>query len=254
MKYRVGALVLLAVLFGATACGSGRPAPTVPSKSDSYAWQPVAGGPSLVCTSNWNTPAPVQIDFRSRPYFCKLPAPTDRHGRAGIDFFGPTTTAAGPVPLGPHALRIYMNVWTPRPAVLRVDFGDGAHWQRAVPRGQSQFFNVVHGYAPTENAFILVTLRDKTGYLAVEGEGPFRAPLPGPRPRYCSRVTNGKGGWLTATTSLTCTEAERLFAESETSHPHGYRCVETGLGPWGSDTGVYTCRRGTREFVYTTYA
>src|SRR5436309_9794502 len=148
MRYRAGALAFVAVLFGASACGSGHAAPSVPSKNGSYAWQPIAGGPSLVCVS-WNSAAHIGahslIDFKHHAYYCKLPTPTDRHGHGGIDFFGPTTTAAGAVPLGPHALRIYMNVSTPRPAVLRVDFGDGTHWQRTVTR--SQFLNVVHSYA-----------------------------------------------------------------------------------------------------------
>ena len=251
MKHRASALALGALLLGASACGSGHAAPSVPSKNASYAWQPIPGGPSLVCSLGYGR---MLIDYGGHAYGCRLPAPTDSHGQGGVDFFGPTTTAAGPVPLGPHALRIYMNVYADHPATLRVDFGDGTHWQRSVaakPRGE--FINVVHSYAPTPHAFILVTLRDKAGYLAVEGEGPFHAPLAGPRTRYCSYVSNGKGGTLTATPSLSCAEAKRLF--SRYVYPggkiHGYRCRAYGLGPYGSDVGVESCTSGRRAFVYT---
>jgi len=255
MKLCAGALVVLAVLFGASACGSGHPA-SGPSTDGSYAWQPVPGGPALACSLNYRLAAGERIDYGGHPYFCKLPAPVARDGRGGVDFFGPTTVAAGSVPLGPHAQRIYINVFTPRPAVLRVDFGDGTHWQRAVavkPGGEN--VNVVHSYAPTSHAFLLVTLRDKSGYLAVEGEGPFRAPLAGPRTRYCTYIADGKGGTLSATKSLPCATAEQLYSSYNSNYPHGaphgYHCRESGLPPWGSDVNVVSCTSGTRAFVFT---
>ena len=252
MKNRAGALVVGAFLLGASACGSGHTAPSVPSKDGAYAWQPVSGAPSLVCSLRYRRAADERIDYGGHEYFCKLPAPVDVHGRGGVDFFGPTTAAAGSVPLGPHQLRIYMNVFTDHPAVLRVDFGDGTHWERAMAANRrGVFVNVVHRYAPTPRAFLLVTLRDKAGYLAVEGEGPFHAPLGGPRTRYCSYEEDGKGGALTATESLTCANAERLYAAYRRSALRGYRCREYGLGPSGSDVGVVSCTNAGRAFVYT---
>ena len=212
----------------------------------------MAGAPSLVCSLRYRRAAHELVDYRGRGYFCKLPAPVDVHGRGGVDFFGPTTAAAGSVPLGPHQLRIYMSVFSDHPAVLRVDFGDGTHWERKVAanrRGKS--VDVVHSYAPTRHAFLLVTLRDKAGYLAVEGEGPFRAPLAGPRTRYCAYEAEGKGGTLTATKSLTCAKAERLYAAYRRNKLRGYRCRGYGLGPLGSDVGVESCTNGGRAFVYT---
>ena len=195
-----------------------------------------------------------RIDWRGRPYFCKLPDGAQHPRFAYIDFFGPSTTAAGPVPLKPHQLRLHINFSAPHEAVLRVDFGDGTHWQRTVTQ-QTPAVDVVHTYAPTPHAFLLVTLRDKTGYLAVEGEGPFRAPLNGPRTRYCAYIADGKGGTLSATTSLSCATAERLdarYASSWPGHPPpGYHCSHSGLPPWGSDTEVDTCTNGSRAFVYT---
>lgn len=250
MKNRVVLLVVLgALLLGASACGSGHAGP---SKDGSYAWQPVPGGPSLVCSLNYHQEAGERIDYGGHPYFCELPEPVAQDGKGGVDFFGPTTVSAGSVPLRPHQVRIYINVFTPRPAVLRVDFGDGKHWQRAVAasrRGDN--FNVVHSYAPTPDAFLLVTLRDKSGYLAVEGEGPFRAPLAGPRTRYCTHEGDGKGGTLSATTSLTCAQAERLYSALRRNELRGYRCRSYWLGPYGSDVGVESCTSGNRAFVYT---
>ena len=252
MKNRAGALVVGTLLIGASACGSGHTASSAPSKDGSYAWQPVHGAPSLVCSLRYRQAAHELIDYGGRQYFCELPAPADVHGQGGVDFFGPTTAAAGSVPLGPHQLRIYMNVFTDHPAVLRVDFGDGTHWERTVAaKRRGEEVNVVHRYAPTPRAFVLVTLRDKAGYLAVEGEGPFRAPLAGPRTRYCSYERDRKGGTLTATESLTCAEAERLYSSYRRGKLRDYRCRRYGLGPSGSDVGVESCRNGGRTFVYT---
>lgn len=259
MKLRAAALLLVSVLISASACASGQPvSSTTPSKNGAYAWHPIAGAPALVCSLRLPFAVRNLVDYRGRPYFCKLPKPADRHGRGGIDFFGPTTAAAGAVPLGPRQQRIYMNVFATRPAVLRVDFGDGAHWERAVPANPNgERFDVVHSYAATTHAFILVTLRDKTGYLALAGEGPFRAPLAGPRTRFCAYESDGKGGTLTATPALSCAKAGRLYSGYNRtpyrvhSTYRGYECRASGLPPWGSDVGAVSCTRGSRAFIFT---
>jgi hypothetical protein len=114
---------------------------------------------------------------------------------------------------------------------------------------------VVHTYEPTPNAFILVTLRDKAGYLALEGIGPLRAPLSGPRTRECAYIGEGKGGRVSATPSLPCAQAERLYRHYASNYPpgnpRGYRCRSYGLPPWGSDAGVTSCTSGARAFVFT---
>jgi len=251
MKCRAGALVFLAVLFGATACGG---APNAPSTNGSYAWRPVPGGPSLVCSVRFDI-AGQRIDYKGAPYYCTLPSPASDKS-ATIDFFGPSTVAAGPVPLRPHQVRLHMDVFTRYPAVLRVDFGDGTHWQRSVKPGEPAI-DVVHTYAPTPDAYILATLRDKTGYLAVEGEGPLSVPLQTPRTRYCTTIAAGKGGTLSATATLSCADAERLYAHyrevsaGAQGAPSGYHCDASGLPPYGSDIGVETCTNGTRAFVFT---
>lgn len=243
--------VLLAaagVLATLSACGSGG-RPMVPSKNASYAWRPVTGGPGLVCAANSQSFHQF-VGYEGRMYVCKVPAPADKRGGGSVDFFGPTTVAAGSTPLAPNRLRLEVVVFAPRAAVLRVDFGDGTHRQRDITRG-NRIVNVVHDYKPGD--FLLVTLRDKDGYLAAEGEGPLRAPTPGPRTRYCGRVTEGKGGTLSATPSLTCAEARKLFAAvSPRGKLNGYRCRESGLPPEWSDVGLYTCTSGSRAFVFTT--
>ena len=264
MKLRAGALIFVVVLFGASACGSARPASshtgtshtgtshTRPSTNASYAWQPIAGGPSLVCSKGFRAITGM-IDWKGHPFYCKLPSPVHRAAGAGIDFTGPTTVSATRVPLQPHQLRVHISFGAPAPAVLRVDFGDGSHWQRSVTPSPASV-DVVHTYAPTPRAIILVTLRDKTGYLALEGIGPFRAPVAGPRTRYCAYIADGKGGRLSATPSLTCAQAKALFARVTYPHgsPPGYRCRTVGLPPWGSDAGVTTCTNGARAFLFTT--
>jgi hypothetical protein len=193
------------------------------------------------------------VDYRGRFYLCKLPAPADPHAHAGVDFFGPSTVAAGSLPLKPHQLRITVNVFTRRPALLEVEYGDGTSWQRAVSRDHT--FDLIHSYADTRSSYFLATLRDKAGYLGITGEGPFRGPPPGPRPRYCTYEAEGKGGRLSATTSLTCSEAEKLFsALSPHAKVRGYHCRESGLPPSWSDTGVITCTSGPRTFVFTSNA
>lgn len=235
---------LLATL---SACGSGS-SPVAPSENASYAWQPVTGGPRLVCAANSQSFHEF-VGYEGRMYVCKVPAPADKRGGGSVDFFGPTTVAAGSIPLAAHQLRLEIVVFTRRGAVLRVDFGDGTHWQREVTPG-NRTINVVHDYRPGD--FLLATLRDKNGYLAAEGEGPLRAPTPGPRTRYCGRVTEGKGGTLSATPSLTCAAARKLFASiSPRGKLSGYRCRQSGLPPEWSDVGLYTCTSGYRALVFT---
>jgi len=229
---------------------------TCPSTNGSYAWRPLQGASALVCfTASGDVPRAFDhfVDYRGRFYDCKLPAPVDRRTQAGLDFFGPTTIAEGSVPLKPHQLRITVDVSTRRPALLKVEYGDGTSWQRTV-RGD-RTFNLVHSYARTRSSYFLASLRDKVGYLGITGEGPFRGPPPGPRPRYCAYEATGKGGRLSATTSLTCSEAQRLFgALSPRGKLRGYRCRERGLPPSWSDTGVITCTSGPRTFVFTSNA
>jgi hypothetical protein len=240
-------LVTAGLLATLSACGSGG-RPVAPSKNASYAWQPVTGGPRLVCTVSSQSFHQF-VGYEGRMYVCKVPAPADKRGGGSVDFFGPTTVAAGSIPLAPGRLRLEIVVFAPRAALLRVDFGDGTHWQREVMPG-NRTVNVVHDYRPGD--FLLVTLRDKDGYLAAEGEGPLGAPTPGPRTRYCGRVTEGKGGTLSATPSLGCAEARKLFAAiSPRGKLSGYRCRESGLPPEWSDVFLDTCTRGSRALVFT---
>lgn len=262
MRNSTGALVLVALTLGTPACAGGRAAPSVsssaagchasrtcPAGDGSYAWRPPGSRVALVCGGS-SRAFDQFFDYRGRFDMCKLPAPADRGAQGGTDFFGPSTVSAGPVPLKQHQLRIEVNVGTRRPAVLEVDYGDGTHLQRAVSR--SETLDLVHAYARTGSYYLVVSLRDRAGYLSVEGEGPFHGPAPGPRTRYCAYESSGKGGTLSATESLTCSMAQKLFSSiAAGGRVRGYRCRNSGLPPAWSDVGVETCTRGTRAFVFT---
>jgi hypothetical protein len=161
-------------------------------------------------------------------------------------------TAAGSVPLKPHQLRFTLDVLTRRSVVLKVNYGDGTTWQRTVTRNHT--FNLIHRYPRTRSSYFFVSLRDHAGYLNVSGIGPFRGPPPGPRTRYCAYEAEGKGGTLSATTSLTCSRAEKLFSALSPQFPpklSGYRCRPGGLPPAWSDVNTITCTSGPRTFVFT---
>ncbi len=223
---------------------------TCPSNNGSYAWRPLPGVPPLVCGAD-QAAYPEFLDYRGRFDLCKLPAPADPHtGLGGVDFLGPTTVAAGSAPLRPHELRFRLDVFTRRPAVLKVDYGDGTTWHHTVTGNHT--FNLIHSYPPTRSFYFFVSLRDKVGYLSVSGVGPFRGPPPGPRPRYCGYEAAGKGGTLSATALLTCSAAQKLFsALSPRGKLSGYRCRNSGLPPAWSDVNVITCTSGLRSFVFT---
>jgi hypothetical protein len=190
------------------------------------------------------------VDYRGEGFECRVPAPRDVHARGSIDFFGPQTVAAGSIPLRQDELRLTIDVDAGRQEVLRVDWGDGTHWQRPVAGSRS--FDLTHAYARTRAYYLLVSLRDTVGYVAVEGVGPFRAPAPGPRARRCRYEDWGKGWTLSASEALTCAQAEKLFSEyRRRGKLAGYRCRSSSLPPFGSDVGVETCVDGPRLFVLT---
>src|SRR5258708_1248077 len=226
---------------------------TCPANDGSYAWRPVGGGAALVCRSaagGGPTAFDQLFDYRGDGYLCRLPAPSDPRARGSIDFFGPQTVSAGPAPLKQDELRLTIDVAATRPGVLRVEWGDGTYWQRTVTRSRS--FDLTHPYRRTETYYLLVSLRDKVGYVAMEGVGPFRGPAPGLRARYCRYEAWGKGWTLAASESLTCVAAQKLFsAYRREGKLVGYRCRESGLPPYGSDVGVETCVNGSRLFVLT---
>jgi len=230
---------------------------TCPAKDGSYAWRPVPGsaGPSLTCYSALTTLQPPAefnqlVDYGRAGYECRLPAPRDPRGHGSIDFFGPQTVAAGPIPLKQNELRLTIDVSGMRSDLLRVDWGDGRSWQRAL--GRTQSFELTHAYARGKTYYLLVTLRDAAGYVAVEGVGPFHAPVPGPRARRCRFENWGKGWTLSASRALTCAQAQRLFSIYRRGGKLvGYRCRSSGLPPYGSDVGVETCVKGPRLFVLT---
>lgn len=258
-----GALALVVATLTVSACASGHGAAvattpsgsagchanrTCPALHGSYAWRPARSPVSLVC--GVSDKYHQFVDYRGHFYLCELPIPGDPHAHDGVDFNGPTTVAAGPVPLKPDQLRFTVFVSTRRPAELRVFWGDGTHWQRRVTRNRT--FNLVHAYPRRSTSYFLVTLRGKAGYLGVSGVGPFRGPPPGPRTRYCAYIQEGKGGVLSASESLPCSTAKKLFATDTRGKVRGYRCHEAGLPPAWSDAAIETCIDGPRAFVFTT--
>jgi len=226
---------------------------TCPAKDGSYAWRPVTGGPNLVCravTSSVPATFDQLVDYRRAGYVCRLPTPSDAGAHGSIDFFGPQTVSAGPVPLKQDELRLTIDVALTRPSTLRIDWGDGSHWQRSVVRSRS--FDVTHEYVDEQTYYLLASLRDSVGYSAIEGVGPFGRPSPGPRARYCRYEAWGKGWTLSASESLPCAVAQRLFtAYRKGKKLVGYRCRASGLPPYGSDTFVETCVDGSRLWVLT---
>lgn len=237
----------------ALAGGSCQTTRTCPAKDGSYSWRPLAGAAPLVCYSALaGAPAAFDqlLDFRGAGYLCRLPAPRDMRVHGSIDFFGPQTVSAGPVPLKQDELRLTIDAIGRQSDVLQVDWGDGASWQRAL--GQTRFFDITHSYVRTHTYYLLVTLRDQIGYVAVEGVGPFRGPAPGPRARRCRYEAWGKGWTLSASEALTCAEAQQLFSVyRRRGELVGYRCRSSGLPPYGSDVFVDTCVNGSRLFVLT---
>ena len=230
---------------------------TCPAKDGSYPWQPLltSAGLALTCYSVFTGPQrPAEfnqlVDYGGAGYECRLPAPSDPHGHGSIDFFGPQTVAAGSVPLRQDELRLSIDVSGGRSDVLRVDWGDGTSWQTSL--GGAVSFELKHSYARSRTYYLLVTLRDAVGYVAVEGVGPFQAPTPGPRARRCQFEDWGKGWTLSASKALTCPEAQTLFnAYRRRGKLAGYRCSSGWLPPFGSDVGVYTCVKGASLFVLT---
>ena len=260
------AVIGLAVAWFAVLCGAGTSAlapeafagsscqttRTCPATDGSYSWQPLAGAPSLVCHSALaGVPAAFGqlVDYRGAGYLCRLPAPADLRAHGSIDFFGPQTVSAGAVPLKQDELRLTIDVSGRQSDVLRVDWGDGTSWQRAV--GRTRSFDLTHSYVRSHTYYLLVTLRDRVGYVAVEGVGPFRGPAPGPRARRCRFEAWGKGWTLSASEALTCAEAQMLFSAYRRGKLVGYRCRSSWLPPYGSDVGVETCVSGSRLFVLT---
>jgi hypothetical protein len=247
----------LAHSVGAALSGTGcHIARTCPAKDGSYAWQPLRAsvGLTLTCHALTGPQPPAEfnqlVDYGGAGYACQLPNPRDLRAHGSVDFFGPQTVSAGSVPLKQDELRLSINV-SGRPAdILRVAWGDGTSWQRAL--GGAGSFELTHSYARTHTYYLLVTLRDLVGYVAVEGVGPFEAPPPGPRARRCRFEDWGKGWTLSASEALTCAQAQTLFASFRRSGKlAGYRCSDGRLSPYGSDVGVYTCVNGSRLFVLT---
>jgi hypothetical protein len=230
---------------------------TCPAMDGSYAWQPfpTSVGLTLTCYAALGSPQPPSefnqlVDYGGAGYECRLPTPADSRGHGSIDFFGPQTVAAGPVPLKQDQLRLSIDVSGGRSDILRVDWGDGTSWQRAL-RGVHSF-ELTHSYARAHPYYLLVTLRDAVGYVALEGVGPFQSPAPGPRARRCRFEDWGKGWTLSASRALTCAQAQTLFASFRRDGTLvGYRCSSGWLPPYGSDVGVYTCVKGPRLFVLT---
>jgi len=226
---------------------------TCPAKDGSYAWQPVRGGPDIVCraiTSHVPSAFGQLVDYGGGGYLCRLPTPSDPRAHGTIDFFGPQTVSATPLPLKQDELRLTIDVTVTRASILRVDWGDGSHWQRSVVRSGS--FDVTHEYLHAQTYYLLTSLRDSVGYSAIEGVGPFQRPSPGPRARYCRYEAWGKGWTLSASRSLPCAMAQKLFsAYRQGKKLVGYRCRASGLPPYGSDTFVETCVDGSRLWVLT---